>query len=186
MPAARKRTAPEPPAAPPATDPSFRQHPGPGSPPRQERPDQHSFVEQIERLLTVAILVLLGGAIARGLFAGVGGPEIALALTFLLVIRPLTGWLGLLGGRTGPRERSVIAVFGVRGIGTLFYIAYALRVGSFADDQRLWAIAGLIVTASIILHGISATPVMAFLDNRRNKAAAKTTGDQRNAPTTAV
>lgn len=146
----------------------------------------HSFVEQIERLLTVAILVLLGGAIARGLFAGIGWPEIALALIFLLVIRPVAGWLGLLGGKTGPRERSVIAIFGVRGIGTLFYVAYALQEGSFADGQRLWAIAGLIVTASIILHGISATPVMAYLDNRRNKAAARITGEQRNAPTTAV
>ena len=146
----------------------------------------HSFVEQIERLLTVAILVLLGGAIARGLFAGIGWPEIALALIFLLVIRPVAGWLGLLGGKTGPRERSVIAVFGVRGIGTLFYVAYALQAGSFADGQRLWAIAGLIVTASIILHGISATPVMAYLDNRRSRAAARITGEQRNAPTTAV
>lgn len=146
----------------------------------------HNFVEQIERLLTVAILVLLGGAIARGLFDGVGWPEIALALIFLLVIRPLTGWLGLLGGKTGPRERTVIAIFGVRGIGTLFYIAYALQEGSFAEGQQLWAVAGLVVTVSIFLHGISATPVMAFLDNRRNKAAAELTGDKNNAPTTAV
>jgi NhaP-type Na+/H+ or K+/H+ antiporter len=146
----------------------------------------HSFVEQIERLFTVAILVLLGGAIVRGLFAGIGWSEVALALIFLMVIRPLSGWLGLLGGRTGPRERSVIAIFGVRGIGTLFYIAYALQEGAFAEGQRLWAIAGLIVTGSIILHGISATPVMAFLDKRRNKAAAELTGDEGNAPTIAV
>ncbi|MDF9750439.1 NhaP-type Na+/H+ or K+/H+ antiporter [Arthrobacter sp. ES3-54] len=91
-----------------------------------------------------------------------------------------TGW------KTGPRERSVIAIFGVRGIGTLFYIAYALQEGAFAEGQRLWAIAGLIVTGSIILHGISATPVMAFLDKRRNKAAAEPTGDEGNAPTIAV
>lgn len=146
----------------------------------------HSFVEQIERLLTVGLLLLLGGAIARGLFSDIGWKEIALALIFLLLIRPLTGWTALLGGKTGPRERTVIAVFGVRGIGTVFYIAYALQEGSFPEGNRLWSIAGLVITASIILHGVSATPVMAYLDKRRKKAALESTGDHKNAAVTAV
>ncbi len=89
----------------------------------------HKFVEQVERLLTVAVVVLLGGAVARGLLADVGWPEIGVALAVLLVIRPLTGWVGLTPGRTGPRERGVIAFFGVRGVGSLFYVAYAIEHG---------------------------------------------------------
>lgn len=147
----------------------------------------HNFVEQIERLLTVAILVLLGGAIARGLLDSIGWPEIILTLAFLLVIRPLSGWLGMLGGKTGPHERTVIAVFGVRGIGTLFYVAFALQEGSFAvEDERIWAIAGLVVAGSILLHGIGATPVMSYLDKQRRAVAVKVTGDPKNAPTTPV
>lgn len=99
----------------------------------------HSFVEQIERLITVVVLVLLGGAAARGLLSNVGWREVAVAAAVLLVVRPLAGWVGLAGGRTGPTERAVIAFFGVRGVGSLFYVAYALQEGDFADAERLSA-----------------------------------------------
>jgi len=51
--------------------------------------------------------------------------------------------------------------------GSLFYIAYALEHGDFPAGERLWAMAALVVIGSIIIHGISATPVMAALDARR-------------------
>jgi NhaP-type Na+/H+ or K+/H+ antiporter len=131
----------------------------------------HKFVEQIERLLTVAVVVLLGGAVARGLLADVGWPEVGVALAVLLVIRPLTGWLGLTPGRTGPRERRVIAFFGVRGVGSLFYVAYAIEHGSFPGAERLWSVVALVVVGSVVVHGIAATPVMARLDRRRRLSA---------------
>lgn len=131
----------------------------------------HKFVEQIERLLTVAVVVLLGGAVQRGLLAGLGWGDVALAVAFLLVIRPLVGWLALTPGKTGPGERAVIAFFGVRGVGTLYYVAYALEHGSFPGEERLWGIAGLVVVGSVVIHGIGATPVMAALDRRRAREA---------------
>ena len=127
----------------------------------------HTFVEQIERVLTVAVIILLGGAVSRGLLAYIGWREVAVALTFLLVIRPVSGWIALTPGKTGPGERAVIAFFGVRGVGSLFYIAYALEHGNFPAGERLWAMVALIVIGSIVIHGISATPVMAALDARR-------------------
>lgn len=127
----------------------------------------HTFVEQIERVLTVAVIILLGGAVSRGLLADIGWREVAVALTFLLVIRPVSGWIALTPGKTGPGERAVIAFFGVRGVGSLFYIAYALEHGNFPAGERLWAMVALIVIGSIVIHGISATPVMAALDARR-------------------
>lgn len=142
----------------------------------------HQYVEQIERLLTVLILILLGGAIARGLLAGTGWREVVVALVFLLVIRPVAGWLSLARGATGPRERVVIAFFGVRGIGSLFYVAYALHAGRFPEGERIWGLVGLVVAGSILVHGVCATPVMAFLDQRRLDRAREQTGDERNAP----
>ena len=124
----------------------------------------HAFVEQIERLLTVAVIVLLGGAMVRGVFPAFGWAEVGLVLVFLLVVRPLTGWVALLGGRTGPRERAVVAFFGVRGIGSLFYIAYAAQEGEFVDADRLWGIVALVVVGSVLIHGVSATPAMRALD----------------------
>jgi len=131
----------------------------------------HKFIEQVERLLTVVVLVLLGGAIARGLFADIGWAEVGLALAFLLIIRPIAGFIGLSPGKTGFRERAVISFFGVRGVGSLFYVAYALQHGDFPEGERLWAIVGLVVVASIVIHGIAATPVMAVLDRLRVRKA---------------
>lgn len=131
----------------------------------------HKFVEQVERLLTVAVVVLLGGAVARGLLDEIGWAEVGVAAAFLLLVRPLAGWLALTPGKTGPGERTVIAFFGVRGVGTLYYVAYALEHATFPREAELWGIAGLVVVGSIVLHGIGATPVMSALDRRRARAA---------------
>ena len=74
----------------------------------------HQYIESIERLLTVAILILLGGAIARGLLDALHVADLVAVAAFLLLIRPLTGWLGLAAGPTGRRERLVIAFSGCR------------------------------------------------------------------------
>ncbi|MET0135832.1 MAG: cation:proton antiporter, partial [Kibdelosporangium sp.] len=131
----------------------------------------HQYVEQAERMLTVLIIFLLGGAAATGLFAGIRWQEIVLAAVVLVVIRPLTGLVGLGRGKTGPRERAVIAFFGVRGVGSVFYVTYALAAGQFAEQQALWRMVGLVVIGSIIIHGVTATPVMRLLDRERARAA---------------
>lgn len=146
----------------------------------------HKFVEQIERLLTVAVLVLLGGAVSRGLFAEVGWLEVGVALVFLLVVRPVAGWIGLTPGKTGPRERAVIAFFGVRGVGSLFYVAYALAHGHFEDPRRIWAVVGLVVVGSILIHGVAATPVMALLDRARLVRSKRNGGSEADVLTTPV
>ncbi|MCR2762595.1 cation:proton antiporter [Microbacterium sp. zg.B48] len=137
----------------------------------------HTFVEQVERLLTVAVLILLGGAVARGLLQSLTLPDILVAAAVLLVIRPLSGWVGLTPGKTGPRERAVIAFFGVRGVGSLFYIAYALENGDFPGGERLWAIASVVVLGSILIHGVAATPTMTLLDRARRRRAQRPEND---------
>ncbi len=147
----------------------------------------HSYVEQLERLMTVIILVLLGGAMARGLLTGIGWGEVLVALAFLLLIRPLAGWIGLAGGKTGPRERFALAFFGIRGIGSLYYLAYALGKGDFGEQtQELWALVGLVVAASIVLHGATTAPIMNTLDRLRRREAALRFGDPDQAPNTPV
>lgn len=129
----------------------------------------HRYVEQAERMLTVLIVFLLGGAAVKFL-AGTGWRDVVVAAVIILVIRPLTGWIGLLRGRTGPRERAFVAFFGVRGVGSLFYVTYALQEGQFAQADTVWRITGLVVIGSVMVHGVSATPAMWLLDRRRQQA----------------
>jgi NhaP-type Na+/H+ or K+/H+ antiporter len=55
----------------------------------------------------------------------------------------------------------------VRGIGTFYYVVYALSRAKFDDVPRVVAIASFVVLASVVLHGVSSTPLMALADRRR-------------------
>jgi NhaP-type Na+/H+ or K+/H+ antiporter len=146
----------------------------------------HAYVEQLERLLTVVVLVLVGGAVARGVLAGIGWQEYVFAALLLLVVRPLTGWVAQLGGGTGRWERSAIAFFGVRGVGSLYYLAYGLEEADIPGAEQLWAVTVLVVLGSVVVHGISAGPVMLWLDRRRAARARRVHGTEDKAPVTAV
>ncbi|WSJ34375.1 cation:proton antiporter [Streptomyces subrutilus] len=125
----------------------------------------HAFMDQVERLLTAVVLFLVGGYIAGGGLAALTWRGALLALTLFLVIRPLTGWAVQAAGAADRQERAVIALFGIRGIGSFFYLAYALGEGDFGVPAReLWAVVTFTVLLSVVVHGVCATPVTRRLD----------------------
>lgn len=126
----------------------------------------HHFIEQVERLLTVLVLLLLGMALSDGLLAGLGWRAVALAALVLLVVRPLAGYVALQGSCGTRAEHAALAFFGVRGIGSIYYVAYAVGAASFTGSALLWQVVGLVVAASVVLHGLTAGPVMTLLDRR--------------------
>jgi NhaP-type Na+/H+ or K+/H+ antiporter len=85
-------------------------------------------------------------------------------------VRPVAGWLGLVGAKLAPRDRWAVAFFGVRGIGSLYYLAFAMNHAHFRDARELWAVVVLVVVLSILLHGLTASGAMAWLDRRRGRA----------------
>ena len=79
----------------------------------------------------------------------------------LLVIRPVATGLGLLGSRTSRVQRRMMGWFGIRGIGSLYYLSYTLQHGVLPDlAHRLAALTLAVVAVSIVLHGLSVTPLM--------------------------
>jgi NhaP-type Na+/H+ or K+/H+ antiporter len=132
--------------------------------------DMDEFASQIERLIAMILLFFFGGALAEGLLAPLGWREVAIGLLLLLLVRPLTGWLCLLGSGHPPLSRALTAFFGIRGVGTLYYMIYALQRGHFAATGKLWALVGFVVTCSLVLHGTTATPAMIIADRRRHEA----------------
>ncbi len=124
----------------------------------------HEFTDQIERLLLAIVLLLFGGSLVMGLLDALTVPLAAAAVFFVLVLRPAVGLLSLWGSGLHLKERLAIGFFGIKGIGSFFYLAFALHAAAFAEQEALWAITGFTVLLSIIIHGLTATPVMNKLD----------------------
>ncbi|HET7397421.1 MAG TPA: cation:proton antiporter [Intrasporangium sp.] len=135
----------------------------------------HEVIERLERLLTLIILLLLGMAMTRGLLGPLDWRGVTVAVVLVFVIRPAAGWVSLFlrsraarfpGGLTRP-ERLATAFFGVRGVGSIYYLAYAAGQHAFPEERWLWATVAFTIALSVFVHGILATPVMARLDRRR-------------------
>ncbi|MBB4637579.1 cation:proton antiporter [Longimicrobium terrae] len=127
------------------------------------------FTEQLERIGEFAVVLLLGGMISWNFL-----PSVALWFIPLLflVIRPVSVYLGLLGSATTSMQRGLIAWFGIRGIGSVYYLTYAMQHG--LPEQFSRTVAALVlatVAVSAVAHGISVTPLMARYANRSRREA---------------
>jgi NhaP-type Na+/H+ or K+/H+ antiporter len=138
----------------------------------------HQVVERLERLLTLLVLLFLGIGLTHGLLAHLDWRGVLLGVALVFAIRPLAGWLALSVGSRGVgdrrhdqlerRERLVTAFFGVRGVGTVYYLAYAFGQASFPEQRWLWSTAAFTIVLSVVVHGIAVTPVMRRLERHRS------------------
>jgi NhaP-type Na+/H+ or K+/H+ antiporter len=133
--------------------------------------DLHGFVEQIENLLVVAVLLLLGVSLASGVAAGWWWQPLLIALLLVFVVRPACGFVALVGAPLARSERWAIAFFGIRGVGSIYYLAYGLSAASFRDSQRLWTILVTVLVLSILVHGVVSTPAMDRVDEDQRRRA---------------
>jgi NhaP-type Na+/H+ or K+/H+ antiporter len=144
---------------------------------RQERSHHyrarlHEFSEQLERLFMMVLLVLFGGALAGGLLAPLTWGAAAVGLLCLLVVRPAAGLVALAGSGMRFDEQAAISFFGIRGVGSIYYLAYAYNTEAFGELDYVFALVGFVVLGSILLHGVTAAPIMGWLDRRWRAAAA--------------
>ncbi len=117
-----------------------------------------AFNERLERIGEVAVVILVGGMLAPRYL-----PLDALWFVpaLLLVIRPLSVLLGLLGSQTTRIQRYLMSWFGIRGIGSIYYLMFAIEHGLSPEiAHQLTAITLTTVTISVVVHGISVTPLM--------------------------
>ncbi len=131
--------------------------------------EMHDLAEQVERLAMMILLLLFGGALVSGMLDSLSITDVMLAAAVLLLVRPLAGLIGLVGFQAASTEKLTLAFFGIRGVGSVYYLAYATNHGHFPEAERLWAIVGLIVLASILMHGLTVTPAMRRLDRSQGR-----------------
>jgi NhaP-type Na+/H+ or K+/H+ antiporter len=140
----------------------------------------HEVTERLERLLTLFVLLVLGIALTRGLLTALDWRGVAIGLALLLVVRPGTAFLALRvfnrSDAVSRREQAAIAFFGVRGVGSIYYLAYASGEDPVLAQDWLWSTVAFTIVASVLLHGVLATPVMSRLDRSGRAYAAERSG----------
>jgi NhaP-type Na+/H+ or K+/H+ antiporter len=127
----------------------------------------HEFAETLERLASIVFLLLLGGSAVDGALDALSPLSVAIAIAIVLVVRPLAGMVGLMGSPIDRRTRAPIAFFGIRGMGTVYYLAHAVTEEVFPRAREVWAVAILVILISIVVHGATAAPVLARVDRLR-------------------
>ena len=126
---------------------------------------QLAFGHRCGRLAEVVMVLLLGFAMP---WVHWRGEPLVYALGLVLAIRPLSVFLTI-PGRALPRaQRRIVAWFGIRGVGSLFYLALVIDSGLPATLATDLVNATLpAIALSILLHGVSATPLMTLYRRRR-------------------
>ncbi len=115
----------------------------------------HDFAETVEHALTAMLLIGLGAAMPAILKA-LDVTSVVIALALILFIRPAVGMLALARTPLKTKERLVVAFYGVRGVGSIYYLSYAGSHLELTNEAQLWAITALTILISTVLHGFSA------------------------------
>jgi NhaP-type Na+/H+ or K+/H+ antiporter len=122
------------------------------------------FKEHLERLSEVVMVLLIGGTLYLNSWTW---SAVALALFLFVIVRPVSVVIGMLGTHTTWRIRGMTGWFGVRGIGSLYYLMYAIENGlPEALSLQLIQMTLIVVTLSILLHGTSVKPLMGLFWRR--------------------
>ena len=123
------------------------------------------FNEQLERIGELTVVVVVGAMLS---FTYLPAGAAWFLLLVFLIVRPVSVWLGLLGAPVSRDQRILISWFGIRGIGSIYYLMYAINHGlprSLAEE--IIALTLTAVAVSIVLHGISVTPLMSIYARRK-------------------
>ena len=131
----------------------------------------HRYADQFEKVLLAILLLWLGGFAASGALAGTTWRECAVALALVFVVRPVVAFAALAMTRGDHFEHLAIAFFGIRGLGSFYYVAFAVGHGGFGETDAVWRITSLAVLLSIGVHGALAPIIMARLSLKRHARA---------------
>jgi len=128
------------------------------------------FNEHIERVGEVAVVLVLGSLLSADTLTPAGWWFVPLVF---LIARPLATWVGLIGSGLKWPQRALVGWFGVRGAGSVFYLAYAITHG-LVDPWagELTRLTLTVVAASVVLHGVSVTPLMTLYGRMRGRTRA--------------
>lgn len=142
-----------------------------------KRFSQEEFTSQIEKLLEVGTIVLLGSLLRGPSLLAHLGPALIVTGSLFFIIRPVAAWFSTIGlnhykrrDRWAASTRLLFGWFGIRGVGSLYYLTYALGHGLKEPySQPLAWITVTTIILSVLIHGITATPLMNWYERHANR-----------------
>lgn len=136
----------------------------------EKRLAQLEFTEQIEKLLEITAIVILGTILLFEPMQKYLGESLLIAALLFFVIRPVGVWLSMLGSNIPQKTTILMGWFGIRGLGSLYYLAYALSSGIEGETiERIAWITFTVIVFSVIIHGITAAPLMGWYEDVKTK-----------------
>lgn len=126
---------------------------------------QLHFIERIEKLAEIGTILLLGSLLRIEPMTRFAGEALLIAGLLIFVIRPIGAWLSTIALPVHPATRWLYGWFGIRGVGSIYYLAYALGSGLKGDmGERIAWITFTTIVLSVVLHGVSTTPIMKWYE----------------------
>lgn len=120
------------------------------------------FAEETEKLLVALWTIFFGGAVVSGILSYTDVWGVIASLAFVLILRPIFGYLAMLTTDFSGPKKWAISFFGIRGIGSFFYLSYALMKGKFTDYDELFGIVSYVILFSILIHGFTSLHVIDY------------------------
>ncbi len=136
---------------------------------KQAELESYQAADQVEQAILGIFLIAFGGIIGTGGLADLTWWGALTGLALLLVIRPLAGLISFIPSRLPWEEKLAISYFGIRGVGSLYYLSYAHNSEAFPAIDGIWSIVNFTMLVSILLHGFSVGPVMRWVDRRMGR-----------------
>jgi NhaP-type Na+/H+ or K+/H+ antiporter len=124
----------------------------------------HDFTEEVERIFVTFLFVFVGIYVCDNIEMLWDYQIIGTALILLLIIRPLSGWIAFYKTDLSGFEKFVLSFYGIRGVGSIFYLMYAFQQTGFANAYKLIQVTAVTIVLSVIIHGVSATTIQKKLD----------------------
>jgi len=133
----------------------------------------HEVTLVIEKLAELSVLLLLGSVLPIGGVLELGWAVLVAALGLILVVRPLAVLISLQPSGLPWRQRLFVAWFGIRGIGSIYYLGFAFAVLTPVDAESLFSVVAVAILASVVLHGVSSAVLTRRLIAAERRAAAR-------------
>ncbi|HEX7910313.1 MAG TPA: cation:proton antiporter, partial [Paraburkholderia sp.] len=129
------------------------------------------FTIELERIAELVVMAMIGNVLANLQVPVFTWQTAALTLVLFTLARPVSVELSLLKSAATPTQRRLMSWFGIRGVGSFYYLTYALEQGTTSDLTPLVSPTLAVVAASVVIHGISATPLMNWYHRLRSRAS---------------